>query len=157
MEESKSYISENITILRDDRVFKRVFKRRVGRLIFLINSIGNYNFDAKDVKELREMVKKDNEFDDIYEEVYEITQDEIFGLQKIIEDINKRDEYCAQERLKEESKKQGLEQGLKQGVLQTKLVNAKNLFDLLPDEVISEKLDIDLSVVKNLRQEKYKN
>ncbi|MGM9978664.1 MAG: hypothetical protein ACI33J_07695 [Clostridium sp.] len=46
----------------------------------------------------------------------------------------------------------GLQQGLQQGIEQTKIENARNLFDVLDDETISKRIKLDLDRVKKLRE-----
>ena len=53
----------------------------------------------------------------------------------------------------EQGLQQGIEQGLQQGIEQTKVENARNLFDVLDDETISKKIKLDLDKVKKLREE----
>ena len=48
---------------------------------------------------------------------------------------------------------QGLQEGLQQGIEQTKIENARNLFDVLDDETISKRIKLDLDRVKKLREE----
>ena len=48
---------------------------------------------------------------------------------------------------------QGIEQGIEQGSLETKITNAKNLLDVLADEVIAEKIGLPLKKVQELRAE----
>ena len=61
----------------------------------------------------------------------------------------------------EEGIKQGIEKGIEQGVEKgrnmEKIKNAKKLLDVLDDKTISEKLELDESVVKSLREEASSN
>ena len=45
------------------------------------------------------------------------------------------------------------EKGLQQGLMQGKLESAKSLLDILDDDTIAIKLNIDINIVKNLRKE----
>ncbi len=47
--------------------------------------------------------------------------------------------------------KQGVKQGLEQGKNEEKIKNAKNLLDLLDDQVIADKIGLSLEDVKKLR------
>ena len=49
--------------------------------------------------------------------------------------------------------KKGRMQGMEQGIEQEKLENAKNLLDLLSDEVIADRLKLSIETVKQLRAE----
>ena len=49
--------------------------------------------------------------------------------------------------------KQGIEQGVEKGRNMEKIENAKKLLDVLDDKTISEKLELDESIVKSLREE----
>ena len=52
-----------------------------------------------------------------------------------------------------EVEKRGIEKGKIEGKMEEKLQNARNLLDVLDDEIIASKLDLDINVVKNLRAE----
>lgn len=45
------------------------------------------------------------------------------------------------------------EKGLQQGLMQGKLESAKSLLDILDDDTIAIKLNLDINIVKNLRKE----
>ena len=45
------------------------------------------------------------------------------------------------------------EKGLQQGLMQGKLESARSLLDILDDETIAIKLNLDINIVKNLRKE----
>lgn len=45
--------------------------------------------------------------------------------------------------------------GFEQGVLASKLETAKNLLDILDDETISSKINLDIEIVKKLRLENF--
>ena len=47
---------------------------------------------------------------------------------------------------------QGIERGIERGIEQDKLDVAKNLLDVLSDEVIAEKVGLDVEVVKEIRR-----
>ena len=53
----------------------------------------------------------------------------------------------------EEAREEGIEHGREQGIEQTKIENARNLFDVLDDEAISKRIKLDLDRVKKLREE----
>ena len=46
-----------------------------------------------------------------------------------------------------------LEEAREEGIEQTKIENARNLFDVLDDETISKRIKLDLDKVKKLRAE----
>ena len=46
-----------------------------------------------------------------------------------------------------------LEEAREEGIEQTKIENARNLFDVLDDETISKRIKLDLDRVKKLREE----
>ena len=52
-----------------------------------------------------------------------------------------------------EGMEQGIEQGIEQGLEIAKMENAKNLLDVLSDEVIAEKIGLPISKVQELRAE----
>lgn len=55
--------------------------------------------------------------------------------------------------LMEDSRIEGMEQGIEQGLEIAKMENAKNLLDVLSDEVIAEKIGLPISKVQQLRAE----
>ena len=56
-----------------------------------------------------------------------------------------------------EVEKRGIEKEKIEGRIEEKLQNAKNLLDVLDDEIIASKLDLDIEVVKGLRAETSNN
>jgi len=57
------------------------------------------------------------------------------------------------DRLIKKGRMQGIEQGMEQGIEQERLENARNLLDLLSDEVIADRLKLPLDTVKELRSQ----
>lgn len=52
-----------------------------------------------------------------------------------------------------EVEKRGIEIGIQQGIISNKIENAKNLLDVLDDEIIAIKIGLELEIVKKIRQE----
>lgn len=52
----------------------------------------------------------------------------------------------------EDSRLEGREVGFEAGCEETKLENARNLLDILSDDVIAEKIGLSLETVQSLRQ-----
>lgn len=83
----------------------------------------------------------------------------LLAIQNLIEYLNRN--YFKDDKLEEEVNTMTKtlydpeveKKGFEQGVLATKIENAKNLLDLLDDETISSKLDLDIEIVKKLRFE----
>ena len=53
----------------------------------------------------------------------------------------------------EEGKRKGIEEGKRKGIEEGKIESAKSLLDILSDEIIADKLKIELNLVKELRKE----
>lgn len=80
-----------------------------------------------------------------------------------LRDPKTRDEFNAREKaLKDRTSNlesaeakgiaKGLEQGLEQGARNAKIQNAKNLLDILSDEMIAEKIGLTVNEVEELRK-----
>ena len=54
------------------------------------------------------------------------------------------------------AKEKGLKEGLKQGLFEGKLESARSFLDILDDDTIATKLNIDVDIIKKLRIEKLK-
>lgn len=151
---------ENLTILKDKPFISEFIinlanlendNRIDGRLKNLLSL-----FTAKTVEELEKMVKDNNDFNDVYKEVREITQEEIFGLQSILKQQAELDEKTRISKIKREAVesglKQGIEQGIEQGIAIATEKNIINLLDSLDDKTLSSKFGVELSYVENLRK-----
>ena len=87
----------------------------------------------------------------------------LLAINNLIEYLNRN--YLNDSRLEEEVntmtktlydpevEKRGIEKGIQQGIIDERLKNAKNLLDILDDETISIKLNLELETVKKLRAE----
>ena len=54
---------------------------------------------------------------------------------------------------REKAEKEGLQKGLEQGDLNRKIKSAKNLLPILDDETIASTMELDIDIVKKLREE----
>ena len=54
------------------------------------------------------------------------------------------------------AKEKGLKEGIKQGLFEGKLESARSFLDILDDDTIATKLNIDVDIIKKLRIEKLK-
>ena len=54
------------------------------------------------------------------------------------------------------AKEKGLKEGLKQGLFEGKLESARSFLDILDDDTIATKLNIDVDIIKKLRTETLK-
>ena len=54
------------------------------------------------------------------------------------------------------AKEKGLKEGLKQGLFEGKLESARSFLDILDDDTIANKLNIDVHIIKKLRTETLK-
>ena len=55
--------------------------------------------------------------------------------------------------LANKAKEKGLKEGLKQGLFEGKLESARSFLDILDDDTIATKLNIDVDIIKTLRIE----
>ena len=87
------------------------------------------------------------------EDVEDMVANNMFILTEFREKAEKEGLQKGLEQGLERGLQQGLQRGLQQGIEQTKIENARNLFDVLDDETISKRIKLDLDRVKKLREE----
>lgn len=122
-----------------------------------VNKIKDLSYISKNLAE-----KLAREAKDLFSENEILGEDfhkMLLAIQNLIEYLNRN--YFKDDKLEEEVNTMTKtlydpeveKKGFEQGVLATKIENAKNLLDLLDDETISSKLDLDIEIVKKLRFE----
>ena len=91
----------------------------------------------------------------------------LLAINNLIEYLNRN--YLNDDRLEEEVnimtktlydpevEKRGIEKGIEQGKMTAPIKNAKSLLDVLDDDTIAEKLELDVEIVKKLRTEASNN
>ncbi|MCI6736501.1 MAG: hypothetical protein MR593_00030 [Intestinibacter sp.] len=91
----------------------------------------------------------------------------LLAINNLIEYLNRN--YLNDDRLEEEVnimtktlydpevEKRGIEKGIEQGKMTATIKNAKSLLDVLDDDTIAEKLELDVEIVKKLRTEASNN
>lgn len=134
----------------DEKVFEEIIMDEVliDEFVVNLNEVGKDNrldkktinflkaFDAFKYEELKIMSKDNDMLKEIYGKAKEVESENI-----ITEDLYIREHY------------QLLLDSKNEGINQTKINNTKNLLDVLSDEVIADKIGLDLEVVKKLREE----
>ena len=113
---------------------------------------------ADDKKKLLELVENNPYYREMDEEAYDVVSKytnskELIGVKDDQVNGGKADMCQAIKDLMEDSRIEGIEQGVEQGIEANKLANAKNLLDVLSDEVIAEKIGLPISKVQELRAE----
>ncbi len=117
---------------------------------------------ADDKKKLLELVENNPYYHEMDEEAYDVVSKytnskELIGVKDDQMNGGKADMCQAIKDLMEDSRiegmEQGMEQGIEKGIETNKLANAKNLLDVLSDEVIAEKIGLPIEQVQALRAE----
>ena len=113
---------------------------------------------SDDKKKLLELVENDSSYIEMDDDAVEVINEYTNVLQLV-----KKEKYqmkkdttnvCKALRdLVEDSKAEGRTEGRTEGIEQSKLQSAKNLLDILSDEVISERIQLPLATVQALRME----
>lgn len=121
---------------------------------------------SDDKEKLLELVKSDPSYTTMEDDAVAVVNE----YTNVLELIKKEEEQMKQEKtqnkkkktvnickglldLVEDSKAEGRVEGRAEGIEQNKLESAKNLLDLLSDEVISERIQLPLATVQALRME----
>ena len=119
-----------------------------------------YVFDfircSEDKKKLLELVESNDFFKQMDEEAFDVVtkytnSKELVQIKEEQVEGGKTDVCKAIRDLMDDSRMEGREEGREQGIIQNKLENARNLLDVLPDEVIAEKIGLSIDEVKALR------
>ena len=111
---------------------------------------------ADDKKKLLELVENNPYYHEMDEEAYDVVSKytnskELIGVKDGQVNGGKADMCQAIKDLMEDSRIEGIEQGIEQGLEIAKMENAKNLLDVLSDEVIAEKIGLPIEKVQELR------
>ena len=92
------------------------------------------------------------EIRDAKDELYRLSRNSKERELYYLREKSLRDEISALANAKEK----GLKEGLKQGLFEGKLESARSFLDILDDDTIATKLNIDVDIIKKLRIEKLK-
>ena len=101
---------------------------------------------------IRKLEMSNKEIREAKDELYRLSRNSKERELYYLREKSLRDEISALANAKEK----GLKEGLKQGVFEGKLESARSFLDILDDDTIATKLNIDVDIIKKLRIEKLK-
>ena len=101
---------------------------------------------------IRKLEMSNKEIRDAKDELYRLSRNSKERELYYLREKSLRDEISALANAKEK----GLKEGLKQGLFEGKLESARSFLDILDDDTIATKLNIDVDIIKKLRIEKLK-
>lgn len=113
---------------------------------------------SEDKRKLAELVNNDSYFQNMDEDAFDVVSRYTNSRELIkIKEYKRKDgkyNMCkAIQDMIEDSREEGKALGRAYGIEHTKLENARNLLDVLSDEVIAEKIGLSIERVKELRRE----
>ncbi len=101
---------------------------------------------------IRKLEMSNKEIREAKDELYRLSRNSKERELYYLREKSLRDEISALANAKEK----GLKEGLKQGLLEGKLESARSLLDILDDDTIATKLNMDVDIIKKLRIETLK-
>ena len=101
---------------------------------------------------IRKLEMSNKEIRDAKDELYRLSRNSKERELYYLREKSLRDEISALANAKEK----GLKEGLKQGLFEGKLESARSFLDILDDDTIATKLNIDVDIIKKLRTETLK-
>ena len=101
---------------------------------------------------IRKLEMSNKEIREAKDELYRLSRNSKERELYYLREKSLRDEISALANAKEK----GLKEGLKQGLFEGKLESARSFLDILDDDTIASKLNIDVDIIKKLRIEKLK-
>lgn len=101
---------------------------------------------------IRKLEMSNKEIREAKDELYRLSRNSKERELYYLREKSLRDEISALANAKEK----GLKEGLKQGLFEGKLESARSFLDILEDDTIATKLNIDVDIIKKLRIEKLK-
>ena len=101
---------------------------------------------------IRKLEMSNKEIREAKDELYRLSRNSKERELYYLREKSLRDEISALANAKEK----GLKEGLKQGLFDGKLESARSFLDILDDDTIATKLNIDVDIIKKLRIEKLK-
>ena len=101
---------------------------------------------------MRKLEMSNKEIREAKDELYRLSRNSKERELYYLREKSLRDEISALANAKEK----GLKEGLKQGLFEGKLESARSFLDILDDDTIATKLNIDVDIIKKLRIEKLK-
>lgn len=105
---------------------------------------------------IRKLEMSNKEIREAKDELYRLSRNSKERELYYLREKSLRDEISALANAKEKGLKEGLKEGLKQGLLEGKLESARSFLDILDDNTIATKLNIDVDIIKKLRIETLK-
>ena len=101
---------------------------------------------------IRKLEMSNKEIREAKDELYRLSRNSKERELYYLREKSLRDEISALANAKEK----GLKEGIKQGLFEGKLESARSFLDILDDDTIATKLNIDVDIIKKLRIEKLK-
>ena len=101
---------------------------------------------------IRKLEMSNKEIREAKDELYRLSRNSKERELYYLREKSLRDEISALANAKEK----GLKEGLKQGLFEGKLESARSFLDILDDDTIATKLNIDVDIIKKIRIEKLK-
>ena len=101
---------------------------------------------------IRKLEMSNKEIREAKDELYRLSRNSKERELYYLREKSLRDEISALANAKEK----GLKEGLKQGLFEGKLESARSFLDILDDDTIATKINIDVDIIKKLRIEKLK-
>ena len=101
---------------------------------------------------IRKLEMSNKEIREAKDELYRLSRNSKERELYYLREKSLRDEISALANVKEK----GLKEGLKQGLFEGKLESARSFLDILDDDTIATKLNIDVDIIKKLRTETLK-
>ena len=101
---------------------------------------------------IRKLEMSNKEIREAKDELYRLSRNSKERELSYLREKSLRDEISALANAKEK----GLKEGLKQGLFEGKLESARSFLDILDDDTIATKLNIDVDIIKKLRTETLK-
>ena len=101
---------------------------------------------------IRKLEMSNKEIREAKDELYRLSRNSKERELYYLREKSLRDEISALANAKEK----GLKEGLKQGLFEGKLESARSFLDILDDDTIATKLNIDVDIIKKLRTETLK-
>ena len=101
---------------------------------------------------VRKLEMTNKEIREAKDELYRLSRNSKERELSYLREKSLRDEISALANAKEK----GLKEGLKQGLFEGKLESARSFLDILDDDTIATKLNIDVDIIKKLRTETLK-
>lgn len=113
---------------------------------------------SEDKKKLADLVNHDAYFQSMDEAAFDVVSNYTRSKELVkVKEYERKDGKYNMCKAIQDMIEEGREEGKASGILQNKLENARNLLDVLEDEVIAEKIGLPIEKVKELRKSEFAN